>query len=122
MRYIWSIFVTLFLFACADSSTARVSDFKTGQFKTVLDDRETVSMATRNDSLQIETYGGKIDTFAIRWVDPFEYVLVKQHPRTLLDSTPFHVKITGIKKGSYTFTAYYRGSNFRQNGTAYKMK
>jgi len=121
MRSLFLIITVLCLYSCQEAKPAKVSDFRTGSFKTVLDDRQIVSTAWRNDTVQIETYSGKKDTFDIRWVDPFEYVLVKTNPRTLLDSTPFHVKITSIKRDSYTFRAYYRGSNFKQTGTAFKL-
>ena len=96
-------------------------NFKTGMFKTVLEDKETSSIAYRNDSIQIETYENKKDTFNIQWIDNFEYVLTKKSPKTLLDSTPFHVKITAIKKDAYHFKAYYKGSNFKQKGKAFKL-
>ena len=121
MRPLLIVVTALCLISCTREKPAKVGDFHKGSFKTVLDDTEIVSTAWRNDSVQVETYAGKTDTFAIKWVDPFEYVLVKTKPRTLLDSTPFHVKITSIKRDRYTFRAYYRGSNFKQTGTAYKL-
>jgi len=48
--------------------------------------------------------------------------LVKKNPISLLDSTPFHVKITGVRKNSYSFRAYYKGSNFKQKGEAFKIE
>ena len=108
--------------SCLQGTTSRVEDFRTGKYKTVLDDDETVSIAMRNDSIQVETYQGKKDTFLIRWVDNFEYVLVKKNPRNRLDSTDFHVKITGIGKDSYEFKAYYKSSNFEQKGIAFKLE
>lgn len=108
--------------SCLESSKVNVGDFKKGAFKTVLDDGETVSMAYRNDSLQIESYQEVKDTFYITWLDQFEYVLLKKNPKTLLDSTPFHVKITSVKKDSYAFRAHYKGSNFKQKGTAFKLE
>ena len=99
----------------------RMDDFKQGRFKTVLEDNETVSLAFRNDSIQIEDFNGVKDTFNIKWIDQFEYVLTKRSPKTMLDSTPFHVKITSVKKGSYSFNAYYKGSNFKQKGSAFKL-
>ncbi len=116
------IIILTFFLSCIESSKVNVDDFKKGSFKTVLDDRETVSMAYRNDSVQIESYEEVKDTFYITWLDQFEYVLLKKHPKTLLDSTPFHVKITSIKKDSYTFRAHYKGSNFKQKGTAFKLE
>jgi hypothetical protein len=99
-----------------------MDDFRNGKFKTVLDDRETISYATRTDTFQIEEYNDIKDTFLIRWIDQFEYVLVKKNPKTLLDSTPFHVKITSVKKNKYSFSAYYKGSNFKQKGSAEKLE
>lgn len=99
-----------------------MDDFKQGKFKTVLDDKETVSFAMRNDSIQIEDFNGIKDTFNIQWLDQFEYVLTKRTPKTMLDSTPFYVKITSVKQDSYSFNAYYKGSNFKQKGKAYKLE
>ncbi len=122
MRFILALIFVLTLSSCLKNSSGSVEDFRTGTFKTVLEDNESVSMAVRNDSLQIETYEQVKDTFAITWLDPFEYVLRKKNPKTLLDSTDFHVKIIGISGDSYDFKAYYSGSNFQQKGTAYKIE
>jgi hypothetical protein len=117
------IFIFIFLLlSCQGESKSIPNNFKTGYFKTVLDDDKTVSFANRNDTIQIETYNNKKDTFKIKWIGNFEYVLVKKNPESLLDSTPFHVKITAVKKKSYSFRAYYKGSNFTQNGKAYKIE
>lgn len=122
MRFYWVLFLPLLLTSCLKNTAGSVEDFRVGTFKTILEDNEAVSMAVRNDSLQIETYEQVTDTFLIRWLDPFEYVLKKKNPKTLLDSTDFHVKITGISGDSYDFKAFYSGSNFQQKGTAYKIE
>ena len=109
------------LSSCLNSNTS-VQEFRVGKFKTVLEDNDYVSVAMRNDSLQIETFDNKKDTFDIRWISPFEYVLRKKNPKTLLDSTDFHVKIVSISEKSYEFKAFYTGSNFQQKGTAYKIE
>jgi len=121
MRYFAIIIIVFTTVSCLKNNNARVDDLKNGSFKTTLEDKETISYATRNDSLQIEDFKGIKDTFNIKWIDQFEYVLVKRNPKTMLDSTPFHVKITGIKNNTYTFNAYYKGSNFKQKGTAVKI-
>lgn len=122
MRYITSIIIILFATSsCIKNNNVHVDELKNGSFETTLEDKETVSIATRNDSIQIEDFKGMKDTFNIKWIDQFEYVLVKKNPKTMLDSTPFHVKITGIKDNTYTFNAYYKGSNFKQKGTAIKL-
>jgi len=122
MRTLLIIMVLSFCASCIKNKGLNVDDFKNGSFKTVLEDGENISFAIRNDSLQIESFNHVNDTFSINWIDQFEYILLKKSPKTLLDSTPFHVKITSIKKNSYTFKAYYKGSNFKQKGTAFKLE
>lgn len=121
MRYIFIVIVIVFSTSCLKGGKIKVDDFKKGRFKTVLEDNETVSFAFRNDSIQVEDFNGVKDTFNIKWIDQFEYVLTKRSPKTMLDSTPFHVKITSVKKDSYSFNAYYKGSNFKQKGSAFKL-
>lgn len=121
MRILLAIFTLVSILSCSKDQ-GDIKKFKTGTFKTILDDSEATSTARRNDSLQIEFYQGNIDTFAIKWNSNFEYVLTMVNPKTSLDSTPFHVKITGFKQNSYKFTAFYKGSNFKQKGKAIKLK
>lgn len=122
MKNILFFFIGFLLFSCQDQSKKKPNNFKTGKYKTVLEDNNATSFAIRNDTLQIETYNQKTDTFKIDWVTNFEYILLKKSPKTMLDSTPFHVKIIAIKKDSYDFNAYYKGSNFKQKGTAFKLE
>lgn len=120
MRYLILTFSLLFFFSCAKQGD--VNQFKTGTFESRLDDTDINSVAFRNDSIQIETYNNAKDTFAIKWNSNFEYELLKLNPKTQLDSTPFIVKITGIKDKSYSFSAHFKGSNFKQKGKAIKIK
>ena len=116
------VFILLFvLLSCQNKPQTNIKSFRTGEYKTVLDYKNISKLIRRNDSLQIETYDNKKDTFYIEWVDNFEYILLKKNPKSLIDSTPFHVKITEIKRNSYTFSAYHKGSNFKQKGTAFKL-
>lgn len=115
-------FIIYFLVVSCVQNTKKPNKFKTGSFKTVLEYKNITSFAERNDSIQIETYNNVKDTFHIKWVDSFEYILLKNNPKSLLDSTPFHVKITGIRKNSYTFSAYHKGSKFKQKGEAFIIK
>ena len=122
MNKLLYLFAFIILLSCKDKPKTIPNNFKMGYFKTTLEDNDAISYATRNDSIQIENYDNKKDTFNITWVNSFEYILLKQNPKTLLDSTPFHVKITSVKKDSYNFKAYYKGSNFKQKGTSEKIK
>ena len=120
--FLYFVFFFFLFTACKKEENLTAKAIRNGVFETVLDDSDVSSVAIRNDSIQIETYNNKKDTFAISWVSNFEYVLQKKHPKTALDSTAFHVKINGIYKNSYSFTAYYIGSNFKQKGKAIKIK
>jgi hypothetical protein len=120
MKYILVIILIIF-FACDNESNLTPEQLKTGTFKTYIDDSELTSVATRNKTFQIETFNQIKDTFLIKWKSNFEYSLFKKNPKNNLDSTEFIVKITGIHKNSYTFRAYYKGSNFKQKGKAIKL-
>ena len=119
MRYLIVILTFILIYSCAKQGD--VNQFKIGTFKTHLDDSDATSVDFRNENIQFETYDNVKDTFAIKWNSNFEYELTKLKPKTQLDSTPFIVKITGIKDNSYSFTAHYKGSNFKQKGTAIKV-
>jgi hypothetical protein len=117
--FLWLL--SLLAFSCKQQRM-NINSLKNGTFKTVLDDSDMSSTAVRYDTVQIESYNNQLDTFKIYWKNDFEYVLTKTHPKTLLDSTPFHVKIIEIKQTSYSFIASYKGSNFKQKGKAFKLE
>ena len=122
MRYFLIFIAIVALLNSCKRNNTDVKQFKTGTFKTTLEENDDTSIAIRNDSIQIEIYKNTKDTFAIEWKSNFEYVLTKLEPKNALDSTPFHVKITGFKANSYTYKANYKGSNFKQKGKAIKLK
>jgi len=116
-----AIYIILLLLCVSCEKNADVEQFRTGTYKTYLDDSDEVSTAIRSDAMQIEIYNEVRDTFSIRWKSNFEYELKKINPKKGLDSVPFYVKITGIKGNTYTFKANYKGSNFKQQGKAVKQ-
>ncbi len=120
MKYLIFILLSI-LISCKENSNLKPEQIRTGTFKTVLTEGNYESIATRNNTIQVETYNQKKDTFYINWKSNFEYSLVKKNPKNDLDKKEFVVKITGIKKNEYTFTAHYKGSNFKQKGTAIKI-
>jgi len=121
-KIVYILLLFLGLYACNTSRLKKVDYYKTGKFKTVLKNQTTTSFAQRNDSIQVETYQGKKDTFYIKWKSDFEYILTKKNPKTPLDSTPFHVKIIKFDGKNYRFHAFYKGSKFKQEGTATKIE
>lgn len=122
MRILIASLTIFFLFSCKHENTLTPTELKKGTFQTTLDGKTVSSVATRNDSIQIETYNNKKDTFYIHWKSDFEYILKQKHPKTSLDSVEFVVKITGIHGKSYTFNAHYKGNKYIQKGTATKIK
>jgi len=122
MRIFYILLSLFFLFSCKNEKTLTPNEIKTGTFKTVLDKTDTSSIAVRNDSIQVETYNNKKDTFYINWKSDFEYILKQKHPKNSLDSIEFVVKITGIHGQSYSFKAHYKGNKYTQKGTATKIK
>lgn len=115
------LILVFILVSCNEAPESPRNNFRIGKYKTILEDNAITSFAERNDSIQIETYDNKKDTFTIRWINNFEYILLKKNPKSKLDSTPFHVKITAVRKNSYDFRAFYKGSNFKQKGKAIKI-
>jgi len=122
MRILFLFFLSIFLFSCNTEKSLSPQEMKIGTFKTTLKNSTISSIATRNDSIQIETYNNKKDTFYIHWKSDFEYVLKQKNPKNDLDSLEFVVKINGIHGKSYTFKAHYKGNKFIQKGTATKIK
>ena len=122
MRIIFTLLITIFLFSCNNEKPLSPQELKTGTFKTTLKNSTVSSIAIRMDSLQIETYNNKKDTFYINWKSDFEYILKQKNPKNDIDSLEFVVKITGIHGKSYTFKAHYKGNKYIQKGTAEKIK
>lgn len=121
MKY-FALLLLVFLASCKKPSNLNPNQLRIGTFKTTIKNDNYESLAIRNDSLQIETFNKKIDTFYIKWKSNFEYSLLKKNPKTDLDKKEFIVKITGLKQNSYTFTAHFKGSNFKQKGEAFKIE
>jgi len=121
MRFLLYTLLTSVFISCYSGNNTDVLSFKTGAFKTYLGQRKDSSSFYRTEKLQIESYRNKIDTFDIHWKSNFEYELRKVNPQSKLDSIPFVVKIIAIKESSYQFKGAYLGSNFKQEGTTYKI-
>ena len=66
------------------------TDFKTGKFtsETEIEGKKYTSTFERNDSIQIESYEGKIDTFKVRWTNDSEYIIQNMNPKNREDKKP----------------------------------
>ncbi|MCL6460360.1 hypothetical protein SAMN05444372_104105 [Flavobacterium micromati] len=112
----------LLLFSCYDKERS-CKDFKTGKFKFEHEVEGVVKTTVfeRNDSIEIETFEGKIDTASIRWISDCEYVLLKLHPKNMAEEKAIGMKILTTTKNSYTFEFGMVGSDAKQRGTVTKI-
>jgi hypothetical protein len=97
--------------------------FKTGTFtsETEIEGKKFTSSFTRNDSMQIETYEGKIDTFKVRWINDCEYIIQNIHPKNREEKKPVQMKILTTSSKSYTFEYSFVGDSKKQRGTVTKV-
>lgn len=123
MKKIVSILFTLSLIfvACKKPQKLDVESFKYGTFEIPATDEYSKTIIIRKDSLQIEIYEGKVDTLLIEWKDNFNYTLNMLNMMNGMEEDPIHVQITRVKADSYDFNAVIGHSNFKQDGTVYKI-
>ncbi|MES2543445.1 MAG: DNA topoisomerase IV [Bacteroidota bacterium] len=116
------LFTLLLLLSCYNAER-NSKDFKTGkfQFTQEINGIKKTSVFERTDKIQIETYEGKTDTASIRWVNDFEYILTKLHPKNMAEKKAIAMKILTTSKNWYTFEYGIVGSPEKQKGTVYKI-
>ncbi len=100
------------------------NEFKTGKFisETEVEGKKYTSTFERNDSIQIEIYQGKIDTFKVRWTNDCEYIIQNIHPKNREEKKPVQMKILTTNSDSYTFEYSFVGDKKKQRGTVTKLK
>ena len=96
------------------------TDFKTGKFTSeiTLNEETITSTFERNDSIQIETFKGVVDTFSVRWINDCEYVIKNKKPKNMLEKKAVSIKILSTNEDSYTFEYNYVGDINKQKGIA----
>ena len=99
------------------------TDFKTGKFtsETEIEGKKYTSTFERNDSIQIESYDGKIDTFKVRWTNDCEYIIQNNNPKNREEIKPVQMKILTTTTNSYTFEYSFVGDSKKQRGTVTKL-
>lgn len=122
MKKITLLLPVLLLMSCYNAER-NCTDFKTGKFKFEyeIDGVKKTTLFERNDSIEIETFEGKIDTSTIRWVNDCEYVLQKKHPKNKAEEKAIDMKILTTTKNSYTFEFGMVGVDSKQKGTVTKI-
>lgn len=113
----------LFLFVSCYKTEHNCKDFKTGKFRFEhnVDGVKKVTLFERNDSIEIETFEGKVDTASIRWVNDCEYILKKLHPKNMAEEKSINMKILTTSGNSYTFEFGIVGADTKQKGTVTKI-
>ncbi|WP_299010670.1 hypothetical protein [uncultured Tenacibaculum sp.] len=138
MRYLLTFLVLFLAISCTPEKKGDPTRFVHGTFEIPAGDSYGKTTIVRKDSLQIEEYTKKvsistdslvtekeikhIDTLYIKWKNNFAYTLRMKSPKTDLDKDPIFVQITKVTDSSYSFTARVGYSNFKQEGTVYKVK
>ncbi|MBU0940596.1 MAG: DNA topoisomerase IV [Bacteroidetes bacterium] len=112
----------LLVISCYDNEK-NCKDFKTGKFKFEyeVDGVKKTTLFERYDSIEIETFEGKIDTASIRWISDCEYVLKKLHPKNKAEEQSIGMKILSTKGDTYNFEFGMVGSDQKQRGTVTKI-
>jgi len=99
------------------------SDFKTGkfEFEYEVDGVKKISNFIRNDTLEIDTFEGKVDSSSVRWINDCEFVLEKINPKNMAEKQAIHMKILSTTENSYTFEFSKLGDTQKQKGTVTKI-
>lgn len=119
---IYSLLLLTLLTSCYNQER-NCTDFKTGKFtsETEIEDKKYTSTFERNDSIQIESYEGKIDTFKVRWTNDCEYIIQNTNPKNREEKKPVQMKILTTNADSYTFEYSFVGDSKKQRGTVTKL-
>ncbi|TYC11984.1 DNA topoisomerase IV [Bizionia gelidisalsuginis] len=121
MKHI-ALFSLLLLVLGCNQPDRNCNDFKTGTFKFnyMVDGEEQVGHFIRTEDLQIETYGTRIDSSMVRWVNDCEVIFKTINPKSMAEQKDVHIKIITTTANSYTFEYSYVGEVAKQKGEATK--
>lgn len=121
-------FQLLFLFfillsSCQQRVECNPKEFKTGtfEFSQTVDGKKETTQFIRTEKLQIETYKGRTDTASVRWVNDYEFILQKLHPRNREEKKAISMRFISTKDKTYTFEYSFVGESKKQIGTVTKI-
>ncbi len=123
MKKITIVLLTLALFACQNKLECNPKEFKTGTFEFIqeVNGKKEITTFERTDKLQIETYNGRTDTASVRWVNDYEFILQKLHPRNRAEKKAISMRFISTKGKTYTFEYSFVGESKKQMGTVTKI-
>lgn len=124
MKKLFFILFTLSLITSCYSPEKECKQFHTGTFKfeSYLNGELVTSTFTRNDTLEVDTFQGSVDTSSVRWINDCEYIIKNLHPKNIAERKPLHIKILTTEKDSYTFEYGLVGDPKKKKGTVTKVK
>jgi hypothetical protein len=123
-NFIFSICLAILLSSCYQVER-NCNDFKTGTFEFTyeIDGIEKTGKSVRTDTLSIDYYENKIDTFTIRWVTDCEFIGRKLHPKDFSDTKPIQMKIISTTTDSYLLEYnLLEDQSTKKRGTVIKLK
>jgi hypothetical protein len=121
MRYC-CIFFLLLLTSCYQVER-NCLDYQTGIFEStiIIDSTSYISIFSRTNDLQIETFEHKTDSATVRWINDCEVVFKTINPKSMAEKKDIHLKILTTTDSTYTFEYSYVGETLKQKGEAKKL-
>ena len=123
-NFIFSICAALLLSSCYQAER-NCNDFKTGTFEFTyeINGETKTGKSIRTDTLSIDYYDNRIDTFTIRWVTDCEFIGRKLRPIDYADSKPIQMKIISTTADSYLLEySLLEDPKTKRRGTVTKIK
>lgn len=117
-----SILIILLIISCK-TPQRDCKNFKTGEFsfEELIEGELVTTQFTRNDTLEIAYFNGKIDSSSIRWINDCEFIVKKLRPKSMNEEKAVHMKILYTEGEFYTFEYSLVGKTKKQRGTAKKL-
>ena len=109
--------------ACTNVPKRDCKNFRTGtySFTTMINGEARTTKFTRDDKIEVEKFGEKIDTAIVRWINDCEYILKKINAKGKAEEKSIHIKILKTSDSSYTFEYNAVGSPQKLKGEAIKI-
>lgn len=123
IRILFTVLLCSVLFTACESPERNCDSFKTGSFtfETLLNGELVTTRFTRNDTLEIDYFEGKVDSSSVRWINNCEYIVRKIHPKSMSEQKAVHMKILYTEGDYYTFEYSIVGENIKQQGIVKKI-
>jgi len=118
------LFVVFSTFISCYKQERQCADFKIGkfQFEYQIGEEKKVTFFERNDSIEVESFEGRIDSSHVRWINDCEYVLHKINPKNKNEQKGVHIKILTTNQNTYSFEFGIVGENNKQRGIITKIE